>query len=327
MGSMKKMFGDIKQLHPELSLHITSDQVSNKQVQPNRRQIAATEFGMSWSLDDSVEPQFVAIEESPPKKSCIDRDSNRRCVPIPQSDGVVDTRASSQLDANGCVATCKLFDFDPSESLAAMLVVDRSVSSPSDDTSACAASNTDAAVVYSRALQRMRPAVRSKLLKMLLDFATKSGRRCSSDDGINPTLEKLATEIESSVAEAFATDEKEYINKARSIVFNLKYSRNITFGSKIIEGILPPSMIPSLTADEMASADLQSERVKVRREAMEEVQADWDLKHGAADIKGLFTCRHCEGTKTTYFQLQTRSADEPMTTFVGCLTCGKRWKC
>jgi DNA-directed RNA polymerase subunit M/transcription elongation factor TFIIS len=38
----------------------------------------------------------------------------------------------------------------------------------------------------------------------------------------------------------------------------------------------------------------------------------------------LFTCRAC---KCTYTQQQTRSADEPMTTFVTCLECGKRWKC
>lgn len=32
-------------------------------------------------------------------------------------------------------------------------------------------------------------------------------------------------------------------------------------------------------------------------------------------------------TQCTYYQLQTRSADEPMTTFVTCLTCNARWKC
>ena len=31
--------------------------------------------------------------------------------------------------------------------------------------------------------------------------------------------------------------------------------------------------------------------------------------------------------KCTYYQLQTRSADEPMTTFVTCLKCNARWKC
>ena len=46
----------------------------------------------------------------------------------------------------------------------------------------------------------------------------------------------------------------------------------------------------------------------------------------------IFTCFKCKSAgrpdnKCTYYQLQTRSADEPMTTFVTCLQCGCRWKC
>lgn len=40
-----------------------------------------------------------------------------------------------------------------------------------------------------------------------------------------------------------------------------------------------------------------------------------------------FTCGKCKSTKCTHYQLQTRSADEPMTTFVTCLDCGNRFKC
>jgi len=41
---------------------------------------------------------------------------------------------------------------------------------------------------------------------------------------------------------------------------------------------------------------------------------------------GAFTCGRCKKKKTTYYELQTRSADEPMTAFISCLACGKRWK-
>ena len=42
---------------------------------------------------------------------------------------------------------------------------------------------------------------------------------------------------------------------------------------------------------------------------------------------GMFKCNKCKSMKTTYYQMQTRSADEPMTTFVTCNNCGAKWKC
>jgi hypothetical protein len=41
---------------------------------------------------------------------------------------------------------------------------------------------------------------------------------------------------------------------------------------------------------------------------------------------GAFQCNACKSKKTTFYQMQTRSADEPMTCFVQCLNCQKRWK-
>lgn len=44
------------------------------------------------------------------------------------------------------------------------------------------------------------------------------------------------------------------------------------------------------------------------------------------EYEGAFKCRKCGSKKTTYYQLQTRSADEPMTTYVTCLGCDNHWK-
>ena len=43
-------------------------------------------------------------------------------------------------------------------------------------------------------------------------------------------------------------------------------------------------------------------------------------------FKTLCPNRNCRARKAIYTEVQTRSADEPMTLFITCLVCGKRWK-
>lgn len=40
----------------------------------------------------------------------------------------------------------------------------------------------------------------------------------------------------------------------------------------------------------------------------------------------IYECRRCKERKCTVYQTQTRSADEPMTTFVTCMNCNNKWK-
>lgn len=58
--------------------------------------------------------------------------------------------------------------------------------------------------------------------------------------------------------------------------------------------------------------------------AMEKDKAKYDRK-ATANIE--MFCRTCKKkTKCSYYLMQTRSADEPMTMFVTCLECDARWK-
>lgn len=52
-----------------------------------------------------------------------------------------------------------------------------------------------------------------------------------------------------------------------------------------------------------------------------------DLDDDAQEIvEGIFQCKKCGSKKTTYYSLQTRSSDEPMTNFITCVDCKNRWK-
>merc|ERR1712013_392284 len=86
----------------------------------------------------------------------------------------------------------------------------------------------------------------------------------------------------------------------------------------------------SITAQRLAvmtSAEMASDEVKKEREAfIKEGINDSALAVAEGTKSTLIKCGGCGKSNTTYHQAQTRSADEPMTTFVLCNECGKRWK-
>ena len=65
----------------------------------------------------------------------------------------------------------------------------------------------------------------------------------------------------------------------------------------------------------------------IEKMVYKEMRKEALVRKAEQDVVGFFTCQKCKSKKTTYYQLQTRSADEPMTTYVSCLNCDKRWKC
>lgn len=108
-----------------------------------------------------------------------------------------------------------------------------------------------------------------------------------------------------------------YLDHLRSIISNLK--KEII--QQIEDGIVKPHVVAFMTHQELFPEkwnqliDAKSKRDKNKFET--NISAATDV----------FTCRKCKGNQCTYYQMQTRSADEPMTTFVTCLLCSSRWKC
>ena len=115
---------------------------------------------------------------------------------------------------------------------------------------------------------------------------------------------------------------QEWKAQYRSLSFNIKDVTNPDFRRRILTGEVQPDQMGLMTADEMASDVRKEERWKMKNKGLSE-----SVRSGGQSAStDQFKCGRCGQRKTTYYQLQTRSADEPMTTYVTCVHCGKRWK-
>lgn len=77
-----------------------------------------------------------------------------------------------------------------------------------------------------------------------------------------------------------------------------------------------------MSHEELKSAERRAEDEKLASENMREAM----VPQVERSISTSLQCGKCGQRKVSYSQAQTRSADEPMTTFCECTVCGKRWK-
>ncbi|XP_064193926.1 transcription elongation factor A protein 3 isoform X22 [Anguilla rostrata] len=160
--------------------------------------------------------------------------------------------------------------------------------------------------------------IRDKCIEML------SAALRTDDDykDFGTNCESMAAEIEDYILlEIKATDMK-YKNRVRSRISNLKDPKNPGLRKNVLAGAIELQRIASMTAEEMASDELKQLRNILTQEAIREHQ----MAKTGGTTTDLLQCAKCRKKNCTYNQVQTRSADEPMTTFVLCNECGNRWK-
>ena len=115
---------------------------------------------------------------------------------------------------------------------------------------------------------------------------------------------------------------KDYKAKFRQLSFNLKDSKNRDLRRAVLSGQIDPPDLVFLSPEELGSEERRLGNQKIREHAM------WECERGQKNVASTdqFQCGKFKQRKCTYFQMQTRSADEPMTTFVTCTVCNSRWK-
>lgn len=195
--------------------------------------------------------------------------------------------------------------------------------SSKNDSSKESASKTQASSKPNAPKQTTFPADTSNSVRLkcreMLAAALKTDTEME-DDFQNP--DELGAKIEDSIFVEFGDTNMKYKNRIRSRVANLKDQKNPALRQNVLKGIIAPEKIAVMTADEMASEEMKTLRQKFTKEAIN----DHQMAMTSGTKTDLLKCGKCKKSNCTYNQVQTRSADEPMTTFVYCNECGHRWK-
>lgn len=109
-----------------------------------------------------------------------------------------------------------------------------------------------------------------------------------------------------------------YINKFKMIYHNLQHKQVV---SLIVDKKIKPHELAFMTHQEILPEKwnhlIDDLKIKNQNKYTPKIEASTDN----------YTCYKCKSKECTHYQLQTRCADEPMTVYVTCISCGTRWKC
>jgi len=109
-----------------------------------------------------------------------------------------------------------------------------------------------------------------------------------------------------------------YLDRLRTIYINLAKPTLLT---SVKDGTVTVKTLAFMTHQEMQPEKWNALiQAKIKKD-----KSKYDTQQEA--MTDTFKCRKCHSNKCSYYQMQTRSADEPMTTFVTCIECANRWKC
>ncbi|CAH1772476.1 unnamed protein product [Owenia fusiformis] len=136
------------------------------------------------------------------------------------------------------------------------------------------------------------------------------------------TPEDIAAAIEDTIYTELMNTGMKYKSRVRSRVSNLRDKKNPELRKHVLSGRIAAEKLAVMTSEEMANEEMQKLRAKYTKESID----DHQMSVSGGTTTDLLKCGKCGKRNCTYNQVQTRSADEPMTTFVLCNNCGNRWK-
>lgn len=156
----------------------------------------------------------------------------------------------------------------------------------------------------------LREHVRSKFCEMIPELGRNMEKSLYNTVGQN--IHNTSTAHFSSV----------YKSRFNGLLASIR--RNPDIIGRLKKGELKSSKFAEYTPDVLEPDGFYSKRMIEKRERDLEIENNRAINDES--YTGILKCGKCKTMKTSYYQMQTRSADEPMTTYVTCLNCQHKWK-
>jgi len=146
---------------------------------------------------------------------------------------------------------------------------------------------------------------------------------CLDSDASADHILSLAQSLE---AEVFANYKRKidamYKRRIQTLFLNLKNKKNPNLRKRVASGEISTARLATMESHEMASEERKKEDEALQKENMRTAM----VAKAEKSISDQLQCGKCGKRRVSYTQAQTRSADEPMTTFCTCEYCGNMWK-
>eukprot|EP01138_Halocafeteria_seosinensis_P007068 gb/GECG01007228.1/.p1 GENE.gb/GECG01007228.1/~~gb/GECG01007228.1/.p1 ORF type:complete len:350 (+),score=55.02 gb/GECG01007228.1/:1-1050(+) len=262
------------------------------------------------------------------------RTSGREKDGIPQEEQVSEGKSGAPLDSHAAAEMSLV----TSESSTTSSSTDSSmVTTPTAGSKDNEGSRQNSQPKLSKPLSSSRKNCMEKLRAKFMQLAQAHARTYYTNEEIKSMSLEAALNLEQAIFDGFGKNCYNHLTMAykREIAsFHFNLGNNAPLALSLMTKQRSCSEAVKLPKEELANPDFRERAEKDRKEGREEAETDWEHKNrerwlasgGLKRSSGQFVCSRCKSDNTEYMQMQLASGDEPMTTFITCNNCGKRWK-
>ncbi len=133
----------------------------------------------------------------------------------------------------------------------------------------------------------------------------------------------MAVKLEAALFEKHGDAGPKYLTQFRKLTS--AFTNNQELRAQILSGMLEPYALVRMQDSELVSAELRTRREEAEKKRIADLSSG--VKGSMMKCKtDIFKCGKCKQKECSFYQKQTRSSDEPMTTFITCDLCGHEWR-